>query len=161
MRSSFSLAARVRSFGYAIKGIIAFVQSEHNAWIHLLATIVVVPLGFYFGINTMEWIAIAIVMGLVWITEMLNTCVEKIMDTFTNEKRPSIAFIKSANAVLKFTKRSEVSNKAIISKELSISNFKLWSRAPRCEIFCSTALAISGLPSDERSTTALTRIKED
>lgn len=102
MRPSFSLAARVRSFGYAIKGIIAFIKSEHNAWIHLLATIVVVALGFYFNINAMEWIAIAIVMGLVWIAEMLNTCVEKIMDEFTNEKKPSIAFIKdvAAGAVL-------------------------------------------------------------
>lgn len=102
MRSSFSLAARVRSFGYATKGIIAFIKSEHNAWIHLLATLVVAALGFYLGINAMEWIAIAIVMGLVWITEMLNTCVEKIMDEFTNEKRPSIAFIKdvAAGAVL-------------------------------------------------------------
>lgn len=102
MRSSFSFTARIRSFGYAINGIIAFIKSEHNAWLHLLATIVVISLGVIFSIDAMEWVAISIVMGLVWITEMINTCVEKIMDELTNEKRPSIAFIKdvAAGAVL-------------------------------------------------------------
>lgn len=98
----FSFAARIRSFGYAINGIIAFIKSEHNAWLHLAATIVVISLGVIFSINAMEWVAISIVMGMVWITEMINTCVEKIMDELTNEKRPSIAFIKdvAAGAVL-------------------------------------------------------------
>lgn len=102
MRSSFSFAARIRSFGYAINGIIAFIKSEHNAWLHLAATIVVISMGIIFSINAMEWVAICIVMGMVWITEMINTCVEKIMDELTNEKRPSIAFIKdvAAGAVL-------------------------------------------------------------
>lgn len=98
----FSFAARIRSFGYAINGIIAFIKSEHNAWLHLAATIVVISMGVIFSINAMEWVAISIVMGMVWITEMINTCVEKIMDELTNEKRPSIAFIKdvAAGAVL-------------------------------------------------------------
>lgn len=102
MKNAFSLSARVRSFGYAFRGIAAFLRREHNAWLHLLATIVVIALGICLRLTIMEWVAISIVMGLVWITEMLNTCVEKIIDEVTDERRPSIAFIKdvAAGAVL-------------------------------------------------------------
>ena len=102
MKSSFSLQARIKSFGYAINGITAFLKREHNAWIHLLCTMVVIAMGFYFQLANMEWVAICLVLGLVWITEMLNTCVEKIIDEVTDERRPSIAFIKdvAAGAVL-------------------------------------------------------------
>ncbi len=102
MKSSFSLQARLNSFRYAFRGIAAFLRREHNAWIHLLATIVVAGMGFYFRLSYLEWVAICLVLGLVWITEMLNTCVEKIIDEVTDERRPSIAFIKdvAAGAVL-------------------------------------------------------------
>ena len=102
MKNDFSLSARVRSFGYAFRGIAAFLRREHNARLHLLATIVVIGLGVYLDLPAMEWVAISIVMGLVWITEMLSTCVEKIIDEVTDERGPSIAFIKevAAGAVL-------------------------------------------------------------
>ena len=39
---SFSLGDRILSFGFAIQGLITFFKTQHNAWIHLLATIVVI-----------------------------------------------------------------------------------------------------------------------
>lgn len=57
---------------------------------------------FFFGVSKIEWILLIIVISLVWITELINTCLEKAMDSITTEKRPQIQFIKdvAAGAVL-------------------------------------------------------------
>jgi diacylglycerol kinase (ATP) len=50
----------------------------------------------------MELIALVLAIGGVWITEMLNTCMEKMADLVTLEEHPEIKFIKdlAAGAVL-------------------------------------------------------------
>jgi diacylglycerol kinase (ATP) len=98
----FSLRQRIRSFDFAFRGIADFVKGEHNAWLHLAATVVVVMLGFYTGINSFEWMAIVFAIGLVWVSEMFNTCIEKLIDFFYPEHHESIRLIKdiAAGAVL-------------------------------------------------------------
>ena len=49
----FSTRKRIRSFGYAWKGIRSFVSKEHNAWIHCTAIIIVTVAGFCFGITNL------------------------------------------------------------------------------------------------------------
>ena len=49
------LEKRIKSFGYAFKGIASLLKKEHNAWIHCLAICVVTSAGFYFGITPTEW----------------------------------------------------------------------------------------------------------
>jgi diacylglycerol kinase (ATP) len=41
----FSVMARLRSFHYAFAGFAFMLRTQHNAWLHLIATIVVVGLG--------------------------------------------------------------------------------------------------------------------
>ncbi|MEO6610950.1 MAG: diacylglycerol kinase family protein [Chitinophagaceae bacterium] len=98
----FSLRARLRSFTYALNGIADFLKQEHNALIHLLATAVVIALAFIFPLSGTEIILLAIVIGLVWITELVNTAIEKIVDFISVERKPEIKFIKdlAAAAVL-------------------------------------------------------------
>jgi diacylglycerol kinase (ATP) len=92
----------MKSLYYAITGILQFIRREHNAWIHLAATITVVVAAWWFRVSYSEAAILAIVIGGVWITEMLNTCVEKIMDFIHPEEHPNIKFIKdlAAGAVL-------------------------------------------------------------
>jgi len=45
---------RMRSFGYAFKGIYELVKSEANARIHLVATIIALSAGFVFHISKTE-----------------------------------------------------------------------------------------------------------
>ena len=99
---TFSLSARLNSFRFAIKGVITFFQQEHNAWIHLVATLAVLLGSVYFSITGFELIALIIVTGLVWIAEMFNTVIEHIMDLISPEYHQKVAFIKdlSAAAVL-------------------------------------------------------------
>ena len=98
----FSIRSRIRSFAYAIAGLKAFVYREHNARIHLVATVAVIIASCIFRVTLAEASALIIVTGLVWITELLNTCIERMADLITLEQNPHIKFIKdlAAGAVL-------------------------------------------------------------
>jgi diacylglycerol kinase len=99
---SISLHERVNSIRYAVEGIIKFFSEEPNAWIHLVATILVFVLAFTFHLAGTEKLALVIVTGMVWVAEAFNTVVEKIMDHISPERHPRVKFIKdlSAGAVL-------------------------------------------------------------
>jgi diacylglycerol kinase len=98
----FSWKARLKSFNYAVRGIAAFMRSEHNAWIHLAASVTVCIAGFYYRLNKTEWIAVLFCIALVWITEMVNTCIEKIMNHLSPQHSEAVKQIKdiAAGAVL-------------------------------------------------------------
>lgn len=98
----FSIRGRVKSFSYAIAGLRQFVVREHNARLHVVATIGVIIAGLVFRVSRIEAAILTIVTGLVWITEILNTCVERLADMITRERHPGIKIIKdlSAGAVL-------------------------------------------------------------
>lgn len=98
----FSIKARVKSFGYALAGLAAFFKREHNAWLHFVATIGVFTVAMIVGVTKTELIALAFAIGLVWVTEILNTCIERIMDMVSPQPHPEVKFIKdlAAGAVL-------------------------------------------------------------
>ena len=98
----FSIRGRLKSFYYAGVGIKQFFRKEHNARIHLVAAIVVGILAWQLKVSHMEAVALVMVIGLVWVTEILNTCLEKAMDFITREEHPEIKIIKdlAAGAVL-------------------------------------------------------------
>lgn len=98
----FSWKARLKRFVFAWRGIIDFFRTEHNAQIHLAVTVVVIILSIFLRVNKSETIAIIFSIALVWITEMLNTAIEKTMDFISLKKHPQIKVIKdlSAGAVL-------------------------------------------------------------
>lgn len=98
----FSFRARASSFRFAWEGIYKFFAQEHNAWIHLTATIMVFILSWWFKVSRNEMISLVIVTGFVWAAEIFNTAIEKIMDFVAPEHHPDIKFIKdlAAAAVL-------------------------------------------------------------
>lgn len=98
----FSIGSRVRSFYYAGTGIRRFLYREHNARIHLVATVIVVLAGIVYKVSWPEAAILAAAVGLVWLAEMFNTCLEKAMDLISREIKPEIGFIKdlAAAAVL-------------------------------------------------------------
>lgn len=102
MDKKFSLSDRLKSFGYAWSGIKAVLRTEHNTWIHLTLTILAIAFGIILSINLWEWMALVIVVALVWMAELFNTCIEKIMDFLSAERHPKIKLIKdmAAAAVL-------------------------------------------------------------
>ena len=100
--NQFTLQSRIKSFRFAGEGIFSFILKEHNAMLHFMATVAVITLGVLTGISTSEWIAILLSIGLVWVAEMFNTCIEKLIDFIAPGYHQQIKFIKdvAAGAVL-------------------------------------------------------------
>ena len=61
----FSIQKRVKSFIFAFKGIKFFIKTQHNAWIHLFATILVIIFGFVLNVNLYEWCLLIFAIGFV------------------------------------------------------------------------------------------------
>ena len=99
---NFSIKKRIKSFGFAFNGLKILFQEEHNARIHLVATIGVVVAGFLFNISGIEWIALTVAIGFVISIEIINTAIENIADFISPERNESIKKIKdlAAAAVL-------------------------------------------------------------
>jgi diacylglycerol kinase (ATP) len=92
------LAKRVKSFGHACKGIHTLVSGEAHARIHLLATIAVIAAGILFRLRRWEWAAILLCIGMVWLTEALNTALELLADEVSLERRERIGKAKDVAA---------------------------------------------------------------
>lgn len=101
MPSSY-LNGRLRSFGHAFRGLGVLLQSQHNARIHALATLLVVAAGALFAISTAEWALVALAVAAVWTAEALNTAIEFLVDLASPEHHPLAAKAKdvAAGAVL-------------------------------------------------------------
>jgi len=97
-QKTFSFTARLSSFGFAFRGIFKFFQQEHNAWIHLVATICVFAAAIYYQVSGSELIALIIVSGFVWVAEIFNTVIERIMDFISPERHHTVEFIKDLAA---------------------------------------------------------------
>ena len=77
-------------------------RTQANARIHLLATVLVIAVGFAFHVTRGEWTAHALAIGIVWIAEAVNTALEALADRISREHDDSIRRAKdvAAGAVL-------------------------------------------------------------
>jgi diacylglycerol kinase (ATP) len=86
----FSVAARLESFRCAFRGVWTMLVSQHNARLHLLATVCACGLGLLIGISPLEWCAIVVAIVMVWAAEALNTAFELLCDVASPEFHPLI-----------------------------------------------------------------------
>lgn len=98
----FSIAGRIKSFRYAIQGIILMVKSQHNAWLHATASILVMLVSAFFRLSPGEWCWMVIAIMAVWTAEALNTALEFLADVASPEFHPLVEKAKdvAAGAVL-------------------------------------------------------------
>lgn len=92
----------LKSFRYAFKGLRLVIIYENNARVHLTATLAVFILGVLLEISRYEWLWILSAIAFVWITETINTAIEKIVDMISPDYNSKAGAIKdiSAAAVL-------------------------------------------------------------
>lgn len=102
MERPFEFTGRIRSFRHAARGIWLTLRSQHNAWIHAVATIAAVAAGVYFNLSRTEWCWIVLACVSVWTAEALNTAFEFLADATTQEFHPVVSQAKdvAAGAVL-------------------------------------------------------------
>ena len=93
----FSLRARQQSFVFALAGG-RVLLAQHNAWIHAAATLLVVVFGLVCRVSRLEWVALALAIGLVWAMEALNTAIELLADEVSLEYRARIGWAKDVAA---------------------------------------------------------------
>ena len=101
-QKSFSLRSRLGSFRYAWFGLRRFFRDEHNARVHLAATIALAALIAWLKPTAGELATLLIVAGMVWLAELFNTAAEKTLDLVSKEQQSEIGYIKdlAAAAVL-------------------------------------------------------------
>ena len=102
MGRPFQFTGRVRSFKFAFVGIWTMLKSQHNAWIHACATVVVVLAGLFFGVSPSEWCWLVLAIMAVWTAEALNTAFEFLADVASPQFHPLVKHSKdvAAGAVL-------------------------------------------------------------
>ena len=100
--TSLTFTGRIRSIRCAVAGVRVMIASQHNAWLHAAATLVVVAVGLSFGLSKAEWCWIILAVIAVWTAEALNTAFEFLTDVASPEFHPVAAKAKdvAAGAVL-------------------------------------------------------------
>src|SRR4051812_45152939 len=98
----FQFTGRLRSFRHAIIGILRMLRCQHNAWLHLAVTLIVVSAGFFFDVSAREWCWIILAIAIVWTAEALNTAFEFLADAASPNFHPLVRDAKdvAAGAVL-------------------------------------------------------------
>ncbi len=77
-------------------------RSQHNAWIHAAATIVVSAAGLAARLSRLEWCLVTLAVVAVWTAEALNTAFEFLADAASPDFHPLVGKAKdvAAGAVL-------------------------------------------------------------
>lgn len=84
--------------GFAVKGALKLLTTEHSIMVQSGIGVVMVVAGFYFEISKTEWMFQTMAIGLVLAVEGLNTAVEKIADFIHPGFHERIGFIKDIAA---------------------------------------------------------------
>jgi diacylglycerol kinase (ATP) len=98
----FTVIGRAKSFGYAFQGLVFMVRTQHNAWIHLAATVAVIVAGLLLKVSAADWRWLITALALVWVAEAMNTAFEHLCDVVSPQFHPGVQRCKdiAAGAVL-------------------------------------------------------------
>ena len=92
------VTGRLKSMGFAFRGAIKLITTEHSIMVQSTVGILLFIAGFYFQISSTEWLFQILALGLVLSIEGLNTAVEKIADFIHPNYHEKIGFIKDIAA---------------------------------------------------------------
>ena len=91
-----------RSFEHAYRGVISAVRTQRNMRFHVFAAVAVLVGSLLVGVSEVELAMLVLTILVVFVTEMLNTALEFVVDLVTEEYHPLAKLAKdvSAGAVL-------------------------------------------------------------
>jgi diacylglycerol kinase (ATP) len=82
------IQSRITSFRHAFAGLGYVLKTQRNAWIHLVATVLVVFLAIWLNLKSENWAFLIIAIAMVWMAEFINTSLEAVVDLASPEKHP-------------------------------------------------------------------------
>jgi diacylglycerol kinase len=75
-------------FRNAFRGLYVFSKTTRHLFIHIVAALVAIALGFYLKVSNLEWVALVFAIGFVFVTEAVNTAIEIDIDLTSPEYHP-------------------------------------------------------------------------
>ncbi|RGT56242.1 diacylglycerol kinase family protein [Solobacterium moorei] len=84
-------------FYVAFVGLVSSLRDK-SVQIQYFLAILACIVAWIIGCNYYEWLAILLCIGLVVVTEILNTCIEKLCDLYSTERNEKIKYIKDLAA---------------------------------------------------------------
>lgn len=88
----------IKSFFWAMNGLRTTWREEFNFRIELLVGLLVVCVGFYLGLSTIEWAILVGCITVVLSAELVNTAIEDLCDKVEPQTDPVIGKIKDIMA---------------------------------------------------------------
>lgn len=80
--------SRFESFRHAFRGWWHVLQSQHNAWIHAVAAVLVFILAFWLKLPRQDWAILILTITMVFAAEFVNTAIEAVVDLASPQKHP-------------------------------------------------------------------------
>ncbi len=88
----------VESFRFAFAGLWYALRTQRNTRIHLTIAAGAIALGLWLGLTTTQWAVLALTIGFVLVSEMLNTVAETLVDLISPGYHPLAKTIKDVTA---------------------------------------------------------------
>ncbi|HSV12913.1 MAG TPA: diacylglycerol kinase family protein [Tepidisphaeraceae bacterium] len=95
---AFTFTGRLRSVRYAVRGVRLMLASQHNAWVHAAATVLVTAAGLIARLDRAEWCWLVAAMMAVWTVEAINTAFEFLCDVASPDFHPLVEKAKDVAA---------------------------------------------------------------
>lgn len=92
------LRSRQLSFKYAYEGLRHVLRTQPNSWIHLIAAALVGILAIWLQLPLRDLAVLILVIGLVWVTECVNTSIEAVVDQLSPQRHPAAKIAKDVGA---------------------------------------------------------------
>ncbi len=92
------ITSRLHAFGHAFRGWGHVLRTQHNAWIHSTAAILVFILGIWFQLPPRDWAVLILTIALVFSAEFVNTAIEAVLDLASPDKHPLAKIGKDVGA---------------------------------------------------------------
>ncbi len=92
------LRGRLASFKPAFAGFGYVLRSQPNARVHAFISFIVILAGLWVGLELVAWSLIVLAMGLVWVTEFLNTALEAAVDLASPDRHRLAKIAKDVSA---------------------------------------------------------------
>jgi undecaprenol kinase/diacylglycerol kinase (ATP) len=86
------------SFRFAFSGLWYALRTQRNTRIHLAISVVVVGLGLWLDLAPIQWAVLALTIGVVLVSEMLNTVAETLVDLASPGFHPLAKVVKDVTA---------------------------------------------------------------
>jgi diacylglycerol kinase len=88
----------LQSFRFAFAGLWYALRTQRNTRVHVIIAAGVIALGLWLGLSYTQWAVLALTIGFVLVSEMLNTVAETLIDLVSPGYHPLAKIVKDVTA---------------------------------------------------------------